>query len=104
MNENRTQVDLVIFESVMVRHERQLRRMWTALIIMAALVLAAIGALLLQHKYYLDYLSQYDFESTSYEYEYSQDGRGLNIIGDSNEVTSYGAETNSQDNYPEENP
>ena len=104
MNENRTQVDLVIFESVMVRHERQLRRMWAALIAMAVLVLAAIGALLLQHRYYLNYLSQYDFESTSYEYEYSQDGRGLNIIGDNNEVTSHGAEISNMDNYPEENP
>lgn len=31
---------------------------------------------------WLEYLEQYDFES----YEYSQDGQGLNIIGDKNGV------------------
>lgn len=103
MNENRTQIDLVVFESIMARNERQLKRMWVAMIIMGLVVLASIGALLLQHKYYLNYLSQYDFESTSYEYEYSQDGEGLNIIGDNNEVTSHGAESKNQENHSEEN-
>lgn len=103
MNENRTQIDLVVFESIMARNERQLKRMWVAMIIMGLVVLASIGALLLQHKYYLNYLSQYDFESTSYEYEYSQDGKGLNIIGDNNEVTSHGAESKNQENRSEEN-
>jgi hypothetical protein len=104
MNENRVQVDLVAFESVMARNERQLKRMWAALIVMALVAVAAIGALILQHKYYLDYLSQYDFESTSYEYEYSQDGRGLNIIGDNNEVTSHEPEGENQEDHPEEDP
>lgn len=104
MNENRTQIDLVVFESIMARNERQFKRMWVALIVMALVVVAAIGALFLQHKYYLDYLSQYDFESTSFEYDYSQDGRGLNIIGNSNEVTGYGTETSNKNNDPEENP
>ena len=93
MNENRIQVDLVVFESEMARNERQIKRMWVALIVMALLVVAALVALMVQHKYYLDYLSQYDFESVSYEY--SQDGRGLNIIGSDNEVTSYVAENES---------
>ena len=104
MNENRVQVDFVVFESIMARNERQIKRMWVVIIVMAAVVVAAIGALLLQHKYYLDYLSQYDFESTSYEYEYSQDGKGLNIMGDSNEVTSYGTETTSTENNSKKGP
>lgn len=104
MNENRIQVDLVVFESTMARNERQVKRMWVALIVMAFLVLAAMGALLLQHKYYIDYLSQYDFESTAYEYEYSQDGEGLNVIGDNNGVTEYRTESTNKENSSEENP
>lgn len=104
MNENRTQVDLVVFESVMARNERQFKRMWVALIAMAVVTVAAIVALVVQHKYYLDYLSQYDFESESYEYEYSQDGKGLNIIGDSNEVNRYGAEITSEEDGAEADP
>lgn len=104
MNENRVQVDLVVFESVMARNERQLKRMWVALIIMAVVVVVTVSALIMQHKYYLDYLSQYDFESESYAYEYSQDGEGLNIIGDSNEVTGHGTESENKTNYTEANP
>ena len=36
------------------------------------------------NQHWLDYLSEYDFSSESYEY--SQDGRGLNIMGDNNGV------------------
>ena len=36
------------------------------------------------NQHWLDYLSEYDFSGESYEY--SQDGRGLNIIGDNNGV------------------
>ena len=104
MDENRIQVDYVVFESVMAKNERQLKRTWVAILAMAAVMIALIGALLLQHRYYINYLSQYDFESKSYEYEYSQDGKGLNIIGDSNEVTGYGAETTSEEDVAEANP
>ena len=43
---------------------------------------------------WLGFISQYDFES--YSYDYSQDGKGLNIIGDNNGV-DYGAEIESQE-------
>lgn len=36
--------------------------------------------------YWLDFISQYDFEYDTY----TQDGRGINIIGDGNGVTDYG--------------
>lgn len=42
------------------------------------------------------YLHEYDFES----YSYSQDGEGNNVIGDSNEVTDYGAEAESTQANP----
>ena len=41
---------------------------------------------------WLIYINQYDFE----DYEYTQDGTGVNIIGDSNGVGYYGAEVDSQ--------
>ena len=41
---------------------------------------------------WLIYINQYDFE----DYEYTQDGTGVNIIGDSNGVDYYGAEVDSQ--------
>lgn len=37
------------------------------------------------NRYWIDYISQYDFES----YTYEQDGQGLNIIGDRNGVDYY---------------
>lgn len=52
------------------------------------------------NRYWIDYLREYDFEGNSYEY--SQDGKGLNIIGDGNGVTSYGPEVES--NTEIENP
>lgn len=43
------------------------------------------------NRYWLDFLGQYDIEG---DYtEYSQDGRGINIIGDGNGVTGYESTT-----------
>ena len=49
------------------------------------------------NKYWLDFISQYDFEGDSY----AQDGRGINIIGDGNGVTDYGAEVSCTENDEE---
>lgn len=46
------------------------------------------------NRYWIDFIREYDFEN--YSYEYSQDGRGLNIIGDGNGVTNYGPEAESE--------
>lgn len=45
------------------------------------------------NRIWIDYLREYDFEG--YTYEYSQDGKGFNIIGDGNGVTTYGPEVAS---------
>lgn len=45
------------------------------------------------NKYWIDFLSQYDIEN--YSYDYTQDGRGINIIGDNNGVTNNGTEADS---------
>lgn len=55
------------------------------------------------NQHWLDYLSEYDFSGEVYEY--SQDGRGLNIMGDNNGVEvsgviADGSETES-DGAPE---
>lgn len=42
------------------------------------------------------YLYQYDFET----YSYTQDGEGMNVIGDANEVTDYGADADSAQANP----
>lgn len=47
------------------------------------------------NKYWLDFISEYEFEG--YSYEYTQDGKGLNIIGDNNGVNGYGPESESDD-------
>jgi len=65
-------------------HARTVR--WLGRIIVALIVcwLATIGA-------FLWYLNQYDFSSEEVVTEYAQDGQGLNIIGEGNGVSMYGA-------------
>lgn len=73
-------VPYIAHQSAAARQERQIRRMWIALIVSISMLFASnIG--------WLIYESQ--FETISYDY--TQDGQGTNIIGDSNEVNN-GAE------------
>lgn len=81
----------LFYESSMSRMERQIKRLWIALIIaIIAIVATNIG--------WLIYILQYDFES----YDYSQDGTGVNIIGDSNGVRYNGAEVENKEKDIEE--
>ena len=80
-----------LYETSMSRMERQLKRLWIALII-------AIIAIAATNIGWLIYISQYDFESC----DYAQDGEGVNIIGDSNGVSYNGAETKNQEKDIEE--
>lgn len=66
-------VPFIVFEGEIARQERNIKRLWIALI-------AAIFAIVLVVTTFVWYLNQYDF--TSYE----QDGQGVNIIGDGNGV------------------
>jgi hypothetical protein len=53
------------------------------------------------NRYWIDYFSECDIVGESYDY--TQDGRGLNIIGDNNGVTAYESETSdSYTDYSEE--
>ena len=77
-------VPYIVHESAMSRNERTIKRLIIALLSVVLLWFATIGI-------FVWYLNQYDFES----YEYTQDGQGLNIIGDRNGVDFYVAESES---------
>lgn len=63
--------------------ERTIKRLWILLLVLVILLFASNGA-------WLWYISQYDFET--YAESYTQDGDGLNIIGDRNGVIFDGAD------------
>ena len=73
-------------EFAMVRMERQVKRLWIALIVCICLIFASNAA-------WLVYESQY--ETLEYSCDYQQDGQGTNIIGNGNDVNN-GAKTESE--------
>lgn len=74
--ENRAEVAYIVYESAMARAERHIKRLIIALVT-AVLLLAATNLA------WLYAWTRYDYVS------YDQDGRGINIIGDTNEVSQY---------------
>ena len=84
-------ISYIAHESAMARAERHIKRLWIALIVAIILIFAS-------NVIWLAYINQYDFES----YEYSQDGQGLNIIGNENGVEWHGAKVDSQEKNEEE--
>lgn len=79
-------VPYVVHEATVARQERQIKRMWIALIVAISMLFASnIG--------WLIYESQFD----TYSYDYTQDGNGNNIIGDDNEVDYNGSEIEDSD-------
>lgn len=89
--ENSTKIPFIVYEATMARMERHIKRLWIALIVAITLIFAS-------NFIWLAYINQYDFES----YEYSQDGQGLNIIGNENGVEWHGAKVDSQEKNEEE--
>lgn len=84
-------VPYIVHESSMARMERQIKRLWIALIV--AIIVAVIAPLTV-HFGWLHYESQFE------TYEYTQDGEGTNIIGDGNDVDN-GAEIADQEEETE---
>lgn len=84
-------VPFIVHEAAMARAERHNKRMCVALIIAIIIVFITNGCWLL-------FISQYDFES----YEYSQDGQGVNVIGNENGVEYYGAKIDGQEKNKKE--
>ena len=81
-------VPYIVHESSMARMERQVKRGWIALIVAVCLLFASNAT-------WLYAWCQYDYSSE--ETIYQQDGEGTNIIGDSNEVDNYGAESDNSE-------
>lgn len=75
-------VSYFVFEGEQVRHERILKRLIAVIIICICLIFAS-------NAIWLYAWMQYDYSSQ--EITYTQDGRGINIIGNENEVEN-GAE------------
>lgn len=73
-------VPYVVFEAAEARSERHIKRLIIALII-------SIIVGLVTNLAWLYVWNQYDYQSESITRTFVQDGEGLNIIGDSNEVT-----------------
>jgi hypothetical protein len=83
-------VPYVVHEATVARQERQIKRLWIALIVAISMLFASFAL-------FVWYESQ--FETISYDY--TQDGQGTNIIGDSNEVNN-GAEIKGESETQEE--
>lgn len=81
MDENNMTVPYIVYEGAQARHERTVKRLIVIIII-------AISMLFASNAIWLYVWSQYD----TVEYDYTQDGRGVNIIGSENEVNQNGAE------------
>lgn len=84
--DNIKSVPYIVFESAQARSERHIKRLIIALII--AILIGFVTNLA-----WLWAWNQYDYVSESVTRTFVQDGEGLNIIGDSNEV-GYGTESN----------
>jgi hypothetical protein len=85
-------VPYIVHESAQARQERHIKRLIIALIISIILMFSCNIA-------WLYAWCQYDYTST--ETTYAQDGKGTNIIGDSNEANNDGA--NESYKNPHEN-
>ncbi len=77
MEDNKS-ISYLAFESIQTRNERQSRRK-------DIIILILIVAILISNLAWLYAWTQYDYTST--ETTYTQDGEGINVIGDSNDVT-----------------
>lgn len=67
------------------RHIREKKYLWITIVVVVSMLFASLISLLI-------YESQ--FETISYDYQ--QDGEGVNIIGDENEVVPYESTSGSQ--------
>lgn len=77
MENNPLQVPYIVYESAQARSERMNRRLVIALVIAVILIFAS-------NALWLWAWMQYDY--TGEETVYTQDGQGINVIGDDNHV------------------
>lgn len=76
-------VSYIVYEAAQARAERQIRRQGITIIVISVLAIIAIFlTAYLIDKGWRDYFSECDIMN----YDYSHDGEGVNIVGDSNGV------------------
>ena len=81
--EMQSTVPYIVHEASQARAERQIKRQSVAIIIIAVTAIIAIFlTAFFIDKGWRDYFSECDIMN----YDYSQDGEGVNIVGDSNGV------------------
>ena len=84
MEETNMTVPYIVYKGAQARHERTIKRL-------IIIIIVAISMLFASNAIWIYMWSQYD----TVEYDYTQDGRGVNIIGSENEVRQNGAEIES---------
>lgn len=101
MQEKETEltVPYIVHEATQARSDRIIKRKdITIVIISVAAIIALFLTAYLIDKGWRDYFS----ECNIVNYEYAQDGEGVNIVGDSNGVDYNGATSKNQKNHTEE--
>lgn len=89
--ENRPfQVPYIVHESAQARSERMIRRLVIALVLAFILIFAS-------NALWLWAWMQYDYTGVETETVYTQDGQGINVIGDANHVAEQ-----TDDNPPQD--
>ena len=88
MDNEQITVPYIVFEGSMARSERHIKRLVIALIIAVVMIAATNIA-------WLIVWNSYEYVGDTSETTYSQDGEGVNIIGDRN---NYGTESDGKEN------
>lgn len=84
-NCNVDSISMAAHETIMAREDKKNRRLiWVVILLIVALVATNIA--------WLVTFNSYDFVTETEEI--TQDGKGINIYGDENEVTQHGSESN----------
>jgi hypothetical protein len=81
MDQKPKDVPYIVYESTQAKNERTTKRIIITLVI-------AVCLLFMSNMLWLYAWTMYDYEST----EDTQDGQGINLIGDRNEVNNHGSD------------
>lgn len=89
--ERQANVPYIVYEGTVARHERTVKRLVIALIVSIVMIFCS-------NLMWLHFVQQYDFET----YEYTQDGQGVNVVGDGNGVDYDESKTGNPETPTEE--
>lgn len=95
MDEEKNAVPYIVHEGVLARMERQLKRLFIAIIVL-------IVALVLSNGAWLYAWMQYDYISEAEVITADQDGRGINIVGGGD--VRFGSESYYYEDFETETP